>query len=184
MNHSSGINSGVTPLIGKRSIIALGPLLLLSLPVAAEIYRCEIDDVIVFSDRPCQPSAQPYQSGRSLSISGSAEDLAETKARNQAWLESEAQRREARRAAIVAARPTSVAPEPVPAARPIIGPGFGDWGFPYLEPHADPGQRAREAAQRRPGERGPRDRELPDAASARDRFSALGGRQPGARRDP
>lgn len=183
MTPSGTVASGGKRSILKRSILALGPLLLVSLPLAAEIYRCEVEGVIVFSDRPCQASAQPYQAGRSISISGSAEDLAESQALNQAWLESEAQRREDRRAA----RSVAAVPEPLPAIRPAVGPGFGDWGFPYLEPQADPGQRgqrAREAAQRVPGERRPHARDLPDAANAQNRFSALSGRQPGARRDP
>lgn len=183
--------SNLSNLPGKKinsasQILALLPFLLISLPLAADVYRCEIDDVTVFSDQPCQANARPYQSGQTLSISGSAEGLAETAARNQAWLRNEAQRRQERQAA-VADRAAVAGSRPPPSQRPVSSPSY-PWGLPYLAapPHDSPrrqGSRERQADMQRPRQAGPRDGAAAQETQRQSRFSALSGRQPGSRRE-
>ncbi|MDZ7789801.1 MAG: hypothetical protein U5L08_04760 [Xanthomonadales bacterium] len=49
--------------------------LMLTLPVAAEIYRCDIDGTATFSDRPCGPDSTPHSGGRGVSFIQPDENL-------------------------------------------------------------------------------------------------------------
>ncbi|MDT8437474.1 MAG: hypothetical protein RQ729_00520 [Wenzhouxiangellaceae bacterium] len=76
-----------------RDFVLLFALLLPTMDVAAvEIYRCEQNGVIEFSDRPCADDAAKYQPGGNLSVVGASEDLGAVSERNRQWVE---QRREA-----------------------------------------------------------------------------------------
>jgi len=46
----------------------LAATLLLSMPVAAQIYRCEIDGVVTFSDRPCGVDSSVYAGASGVSF--------------------------------------------------------------------------------------------------------------------
>jgi hypothetical protein len=73
---------------------ALAAILLLAAaaPASAEIYRCESEGVIEFSDRPCSADNMPHHSERGISLVPADENLARIAADNQRFIES---RREA-----------------------------------------------------------------------------------------
>lgn len=60
--------------MNARSVIA-AVLLPLALPCAAEVYRCEIDGVTTFSDRPCGESATRHVGGKGISFVTPDENL-------------------------------------------------------------------------------------------------------------
>jgi hypothetical protein len=154
-----------------------GLLLLLSLPAAAEIYRCEVEGVVVFTDRPCHADAQPYRAKPGLSVVSAPDNLAEVAEQNRAWLAAEQQRQDQQRAARAArAASSAAARKPATTPRgPAQGSGHPVFALPYFAPPLPPQADRRLHAQRQ----GPAREEAADA-----RFSALGGRQPGSRRDP
>lgn len=144
-------------------------LLLLGGSAAAEIYRCQQEGVVIFSDRPCQADAQPHRPVGMVSYIPAADDLEETARRNRAFLEQRRARLAEARERHRKADEANEAPS-TPAAG--YGPNDRVLHVPYLiddrrrSPH---GRRPAEAAQ-------------PPAAGDQ-RFSALGGRLPGTRRD-
>lgn len=164
-----------------------GLLLLAGSASSADIYRCEVDDVIVFSDRPCQAEATPYQPGLSLSVVTVAEDMGQTIERNQAWLDAEAARQQARREALRERRAAEQAgAEQARQPRPAAGLGGPFVVLPQSgpPPHAidrrlQRGQQPPRGPNQRPDQRSDQQRE-----DEEERFSALRGRQPGSRRDP
>jgi hypothetical protein len=164
-----------------------GLLLLSGSAASAEIYRCEVDEVTVFSDRPCQAEATPYQPGSSLSVVTVAEDMGQTIERNQAWLDAEAARQQARREAVRERRAVEQAgAEQATQPRPATGLGGPFVVLPQSgpPPHAidrrlQRGQQPPRGPNQRPDQRSDQQREDED-----ERFSALRGRQPGSRRDP
>jgi hypothetical protein len=52
----------------RRRLLNALPLLMTALPAAAEVYRCEHDGLIEFSDRPCNGDSRPHEGGDRLSI--------------------------------------------------------------------------------------------------------------------
>lgn len=49
--------------------------LIMTLPATAEIYRCDIDGIATFSDRPCGPDSTPHAGGRGVSFIQPDENL-------------------------------------------------------------------------------------------------------------
>jgi hypothetical protein len=134
-------------------------LLAASFSVSAEIYRCEVDGVVIFSDRACQADAQPYRLTGNLSVVSAPADLDHTHTLNQAFIRERLDRQAARDQAR-AARPVEIPEKPIVRPAPF-----------FALPHYGP--------QRRPGQRP----EQLDQAPGQQRFSALSGPFPGTRRD-
>lgn len=78
-------------------------LLTVSFSVSAEIYRCEIDGVVTFSDVACQPDARPYRGKGGLSVVSSPEDLDRTRQLNQTFVRERLDRQAARDEAVLRA---------------------------------------------------------------------------------
>lgn len=163
--------------MGLRTIIVvLGLSIVLAgifTPVRADIYRCESDGVIEFSDTPCRADPEPYRPTGQVSVVGAADDLEQTARLNQAFieqrLEHQAQQRlERERRAAEAAERERQAPVAAPAPRAYLP--FRYRAYPRKQrypiyPHA--------------GHRLPR---ATDTASEQRPFSALSGPFPGTRR--
>ncbi|MFU8830823.1 MAG: hypothetical protein ACNA7J_01590 [Wenzhouxiangella sp.] len=136
-----------------------------SFSVSAEVYRCEIDGVVTFTDRACPADAQPYQPSAGLSVISAPSDLDRTRMLNQAFirerLDHQAARDEAR-----AVRSAQNAQRPAVKPAPIVALPF--YGFHHELP-------ARRRSGRRPGQL--------DQAPGQQPFSALSGPFPGTRRD-
>ncbi|WP_376690949.1 DUF4124 domain-containing protein [Wenzhouxiangella sp. EGI_FJ10409] len=49
--------------------------LLIAVDASAQIYRCEADGVVAFSDRPCGPDSAPHSSGDGVSFIAPDENL-------------------------------------------------------------------------------------------------------------
>ncbi|TVS12323.1 MAG: DUF4124 domain-containing protein [Wenzhouxiangella sp.] len=153
-------------------VLALGlfwPILLLPTALQADtpVYRCSDDSgVVTFSDRPCDEQAEPYQGRGRLSVIAGSDDVAERAALNRAFIE---QRRE--RAEMRAEQPPARSPEPPRADPP--GTGTRNVYVPYwLTRPTRPEQRPQPLPSQ------------PQTQTREERFSALGGRQPGSvRRD-
>ncbi|MEN1728964.1 MAG: hypothetical protein AAGJ52_11050 [Pseudomonadota bacterium] len=151
-----------------RALKLLGATLL-ALPLcaqASDIYRCEIDGVIEFSDQPCQTDSVPYQPAGSISVIEPAQDLSSIQQRNQDWLDQhrDRQTREdeiaaARRLAAAQTTPTPAPPQPARVISPWA------WQPPTYRPPV------------RPPVRPPSEFEPPP-----QRYSALSGPFPGTRR--
>lgn len=103
-----------------RAIVAAS-LLSLALPGAAEVYRCEIDGVVTFSDRPCGEEATRHTEGGSVSFIAPDENLEAMGEAAQAYIR---ERREqlARRNKAPAA--SAAAPEQPPQR---LKSAFGPW---------------------------------------------------------
>lgn len=149
------------------AIVLIGP----SVTAGAEIYRCESDGVIEFSDTPCQAEPQPYRSAGNVSVVSAPDDLQQTARLNQAFIEQrqealEEQRSERdRRAEDADARNQR---QPAPASRAYLPLRYH--GFPrhrrypvYPSPGRNPPYRS-------------------DASREQQPFSALSGPFPGTRR--
>ncbi len=135
----------------------------------ADIYRCQIDGVIVFADAPCQPDAAKYQPDRSISVVEAPSNLDEITAANQALIQHrralQAERAASARAQVSMTRPQQPKREEFVHARRVHG----------LPLHLDRRPRHRD--------RNNRDRNTPVIEDRREpRFSALSGRLPGTRR--
>lgn len=59
----------------KQQILLSAVSLLLTLPAAAEIYRCETDGVVAFSDRPCGSNQTLHDGGAGVSFVPPDENL-------------------------------------------------------------------------------------------------------------
>ncbi|MEE4331578.1 MAG: hypothetical protein V2J10_11975 [Wenzhouxiangella sp.] len=106
----------------KRGIAIVAVVVALagaSAAFGAEIYRCESDGIIEFSDTPCQADPEPYRSAAKVSVVGAPGDLEQTARLNQAFieqrLEDQAEFRRDRLAADAAAREQQqTTPPPAP----------------------------------------------------------------------
>lgn len=78
-------------------------LLGLCSPVLGEVYRCEADGVIEFSDRPCNSEAVRHKLERGISLVPADEDLARIAEANRRYIEALRERRASRRQAATAA---------------------------------------------------------------------------------
>ncbi len=149
----------------KQTTMCALILLAGSFSASAEIFRCEVDEVVIFSDSACQADARPYQSSAGLSVISAPADLDRTHMLNQAFirerLDHQAARDEAR-----AVRSAQIAQRPVVKPAPIVALPF--YGFHHELP-----------VRRRPGQRP----EQLDQAPGQQPFSALSGPFPGTRRD-
>lgn len=67
--------------------ITIATVVLLSLPAAAQIYRCEVDNVAVFSDQPCGPDSAVYEDGEGISFVTPDESLPELAAAARQFVE-------------------------------------------------------------------------------------------------
>jgi hypothetical protein len=143
-----------------------------SLTVAADIYRCEVDNVIVFSDTACQAGAQPYASKGQMSVVEVPESLEHTAELNRQFVQQRLDRQSAERQAR-AARPQTAPIMPAqaqgqPPARVIVLP-------PYYQHDHYPGGPP-------PGRGRPDRRPVEDEEPGQQKFSALSGPFPGTRR--
>jgi hypothetical protein len=150
------------------------PILLgLSLSATADIYRCEVDSVIVFSDTACQAGAQPYASQGRVSVIEVPESLEHTAELNRQFIQQRLDRQSAERQA--RAERSHAAPlmpahaHSEPPARIIALPLHY-----YQQPHRPGGPP--------PGHRYPDRRPVEDEQPGQQRFSALSGPFPGTRR--
>ncbi len=145
------------------------PLVLLAAHASAQIYRCEIDDSIVFSDQPCAEDSQEYHPIGRVSVIEPAGDLDQVAERNQAFIRDRQERQAAlRQARIERSRQTERTPQQAPVQEVTQV-------FYVPDPrHATP-PRSDHRRPERPRDPAPRVRE--------DRpFSALSGPFPGTRR--
>jgi len=135
---------------------------------AAEIYRCEVDGVIEFSDQPCQEDETvPYRPSGSISVIAPSSDLEEIQQDNRNWMMAH----RARQAEMNQARLNRPGQAPVAsgqehAVRPWVNNPLWLW------PHA----------QYRPGYRPHPVR--PAVPVRQQPYSALSGPFPGTRRRP
>lgn len=144
-----------------RMLPALLVTTALAAPAAAgEIYRCDEEGVTVFSDTPCSEDAEVHVSGNHLSIV-TPPDLSAVAEQNRDWIQRQQermdQRDQARDSQPQASRPPARAHWP---AVPVFG---------YVPPwerrhHSDDDREHRDRRE-----------------ETEERFSALSGRQPGAR---
>lgn len=139
----------------------------------AEIYRCESDGVVEFSDTPCQSEPQTYRSAGNVSVVGAPDDLEQTTRLNQAFIEQrlerrEQQRRERQRQAEETAALERHQSAAAPASSPYLPLRYR--AFPRHKNHP---------IQSRPPRRGSYPSEPPPE---RQPFSALSGPFPGTRR--
>lgn len=85
--------------------------LIASAPVLADVYRCERDGVVRYTDKPCDPAARPIElrepivvpAGQSADFSGAAQQRRESQRSERdkadaAWVETYAARKEAEEA--------------------------------------------------------------------------------------
>ncbi|QOC21138.1 DUF4124 domain-containing protein [Wenzhouxiangella sp. AB-CW3] len=153
-------------------LIALSTLLIAS-AANAEIYRCERDSQVVFSDQPCADQVEVHQPTSTISVIAPAGDLDQVAERNRAFIES----RQAQRLALQQAR---LEQRRQAAAEPSQRTSEANRVLYVPERHLRRGPgpvRDRRAARRdAPGEREIRERQ------ARP-FSALSGPFPGTQRD-
>jgi hypothetical protein len=144
-------------------------LALLAAHAPAQIYRCEIDDNIVFSDQPCAENSQEYHSTGRVSVIEPAADLDQVAKRNQAFLRQRSDRQAAlRQARIERSRQESIT---APQAQPQVVAQV----FYVPEPKRLPPRHPKERQPQRPREPTPQAREERP-------FSALSGPFPGTRR--
>jgi hypothetical protein len=142
--------------------------------LAAEIFRCDIDGVIVFSDAACQPGARPYQAQTGISIISQPADQALTRERNQQFIKERLDRQAAARLARVQRAQTSRTQSLPPAANQrgkANPPGL------LLVPYQIPNQ----PVHRRGHRHGPPP-DSPGQDQQQRRYSALSGPFPGTRR--
>ena len=147
-------------------------LLSLSLSAVADIYRCEVDNVIVFSDTACQADAQPYASQGRVSVIAVPESLAHTAELNRQFVQQRLDRQSAeRQARAERSHAASLIPAHArsePSAHVIGLPLHYQHGY---RPGGPP-----------PGRRGPDRRPVEEEEPGQQRFSALSGPFPGTRR--
>lgn len=86
-------------------------LLGLCSPVLGEVYRCEADGVIEFSDRPCNSEAVRHSIVRGISLVPADEDLAKIAEANRRSIEALRERRATRRQSAAAASRTDESAE-------------------------------------------------------------------------
>lgn len=144
--------------------------LLISLPFASlqadtTIYRCtDADGTLIFSDRPCDDTAQVYESRESLSVISAPDNVAERVEANREFIDS-------RRERLTEGRRGPEAPSETTARPPQRSPQSQQ---PMILPAWPAGETERPSPPVPPTERPEQERN--------ERFSALGGRQPGSRR--
>lgn len=145
----------------------MGALILsaVMVPAAAQVYRCEHDSVIEFSDRPCDEQARLHQDGGRMSVVEPSADLAEIGERNRAFIEARresiAAARQARRERQQAQQSTTDAQLQDELESVILA---APWMF------ENQAERAQQQSR------------TPPESDRSQRFSATGGRLPGTRR--
>lgn len=65
---SMAVRITVTGCTMVRVAILVATMMLVALPASAEVFRCETDGIIEFSDTTCQPDAQPYISQAAIVV--------------------------------------------------------------------------------------------------------------------
>lgn len=151
----------------ERCLITIVALLF-ALPVGAQIYRCEADGVIAFSDRPCGPDPSVYSQAAGISFVTPDENLPAIAEATQAFIRA---RREQLARENESERRSQPAPTPVPAQQ-TIHTVFLPWLHPGLPQH-----RHRRGHDRL-------DDTEPPVVADNDRYSPLNGPILGTRRDP
>jgi len=133
--------------------------LLFALPVNAQIYRCEVDGTIEFSDRPCSPDAAAYTQARGVSFVTPDENLPAIRQAAQAFIR---ERRERMAQSRAARQPP--APRRAEAAGTRTETVFVPWPSVHSRHHRKPPHRAR-----------PDHGNAPPAIAGNDRYSPLNG---------
>jgi len=96
---------------GQRWLLGLA-LLLTVVHAHGQVYRCETDDSIVFSDQPCAEDSQAYHSIGRVSVIEPAGDLDQVAERNQAYIRDIQERQAAlRQTRIERSRQTETLPQ-------------------------------------------------------------------------
>ena len=137
--------------------------LVITLPAAAQIYRCQIDGTTAFSDRPCGPDSRPHSAGADISFVTPADNLSALGEAARAFIRQRRERQNDRASnfrppGIVAIAPTAPARKTVYVPWPIHG------------HHRSDGHRDRPAV-------------TPPRPAAPERYSPLNGPILGTRRD-
>ncbi len=153
---------------------ALAALCLLTSAAAADsVYRCEIEGVTVFSDRPCADHAELMVPTGSLSVVSAPENLDQIAAANRTFIDQRlARQAELERERVRADQTQPQPPTPAQPPRPVLWPGLVD------RPRGDRGPR-------RPPGAGRPERSAPEPQTREEwppEYSALSGRLPGTRR--
>jgi len=102
--------------------LAMLPILAFSIEAGAQIYRCEIDGHITFSDIPCSSEARPWQSSGNFSVIAAPEGLDRIREENRSFVD---QRREELRERLEQSR-TRQAP-----MTPAVDRGISERFLPY-----------------------------------------------------
>jgi hypothetical protein len=155
-----------------RMPIVLLILIMAALPASAEVFRCEIDGTIVFSDTACQPDAQPYTSQAGISVISRPADLEQTAERNREFIA----RRLERQVEIRQARAEQARAEAIRASSPPGPPAHAASRVMYVPYHVPAPRREGRGHHRRHAQ------DQTEPAQRQQRFSALSGPFPGTRR--
>lgn len=102
--------------------LAMLPILAFSIEAGAQIYRCEIEGQITFSDTPCSIEARPWQSSGNFSIIAAPEGLDRIREENRSFVD---QRREELRQRLEQSRTRQA------LMTPPVAPGIGERFLPY-----------------------------------------------------
>lgn len=147
----------------RYRVLVVALALLVTLPAAAEVYRCDIDGVVAFSDRPCGPDARRHSGGAGISFVTPDENLSALAEAARTFIR-------ARRARLARRTRPAVPSSPRPgiSPRPALQTVYLPW--PVHGP----------AGPHRPGGDGPG---TPPEPADRDRYSPLDGPILGTRRD-
>lgn len=87
------------------------PLLVLMLPAEAQVYRCETEGNVEFSDRPCADDAREYQPVHGISVIEPTADFDRIAEQNKAFINERRERQEVmRQARAERARESATAP--------------------------------------------------------------------------
>lgn len=147
----------------KHHVPYLLALILLPAWSAAQVYRCQSDDVTIFSDQPCDAGAVPVEIKGNLSVIPQTADIAEITRRNREYVDARqaeiAERRAeaARQRAELTERERTRVASPPAHITPVLPYGYAGYGYPR-EP--------RYRGSRRDRRRGPPDR---DGARGKER---------------
>ena len=107
-----------------RIIVVLGAAVLWTSAQAGDVYRCQVDEVTVFSDQPCEEGAAPIEPKGNLSVIPTSENVEALSKSNREWMEAyraDQTRRHAARAEARAARESAERQARSPAVvQPVV----------------------------------------------------------------
>jgi len=103
--------------------------LMLALPAGAQVYRCEVDGVVSFSDRPCGPDSALYTDGGGVSYVTPDENLPALAEAAQEFIRERRERIARRHAALL------TAPDPGPTVERRVETIYVPWAAPPATGH-------------------------------------------------